>query len=66
MTMPPSQKIAGLLTVLSLATSSLAQDPPIQTSDTFVLYPYVTSGELSGPYTNSDLARYSLRPTSGN
>ncbi|KAK4498721.1 hypothetical protein PRZ48_009231 [Zasmidium cellare] len=63
--MAPSS-IAGLLTLLSLTTSTLAQNPPISTSSTFVLYPYITSGTLTGPYPNSAIDRSQpLDPSSG-
>lgn len=49
-----------------MATSAFAQDPPISSSDTFALYPYITSGSLTGPYSNADVNKqYGLRPTSG-
>lgn len=49
-----------------MATSAVAQDPSISNSDTFALYPYITSGSLTGPYSNDDVNKqYALRPTSG-
>ncbi|KAF2164157.1 hypothetical protein M409DRAFT_68060 [Zasmidium cellare ATCC 36951] len=64
--MAPSLSLASLLTTLSLATSTLAQNPPISTSPTFVLYPYITSGSLTGPYPNAAIDKSQpLRPTSG-
>jgi hypothetical protein len=45
------------LTALALSTmlmsSALAQTPPILSKTNFVLYPIITAGNLSGPYTNS-------------
>ncbi|KAK4611811.1 Ecp51 [Fulvia fulva] len=44
-----------LLTLASLAATITAQ--ALSSSETFVLYPYITSGELTGPYPNSAIDR---------
>lgn len=50
-----SSTLVSLFLVLSMATSAIAQDPPISSSEPFVLYPYITTGSLTGPYSNADI-----------
>ena len=50
---PPTFSI--LLTLATLAASTTAQ--ALSSSQSFVLYPYITSGNLTGPYPNSAIDR---------